>query len=221
MVRRATRHRALRGPATGGVDPVRGAGHGGGNGVERSDEQRRWDERWATAEPGSAEPWIVERRHLLPASGRAVDLAGGLGRHARWLAAEGFDATLVDVSGVALSRAVVLADGDGVSLRTDRRDLSADGPPPGPWDAAIVVRYCDRALLGALGGVLADGGVAMVGLPTASNLTRHARPHRRHLLADGELASITRGLGGVEVVELFEGWTPEGAHEARALLRRS
>jgi SAM-dependent methyltransferase len=63
-----------------------------------------WDERYAQrdwlSEPSST---VVEAvAHLEP--GRAVDLAGGTGRHARWLAGRGWDVTAVDFSAVGTAQ---------------------------------------------------------------------------------------------------------------------
>ena len=47
-------------------------------------------------------PVLVESGDLLPDSGIVLDVAGGTGRNALWLAAAGLTVTLVDVSEVAL-----------------------------------------------------------------------------------------------------------------------
>ena len=57
----------------------------------------------------------------------------------------------------------------------------------------------------------------MVVHPTRSNLRRHTRPGPRHLLGDGELPGLVRGL---EVLRYEEGWTEQGRHEARLVARR-
>lgn len=79
-----------------------------------------WDERYA-AEPapgpnqvsesghlaGAPDPALVEAVGDLP-PGRALDVATGLGRHARWLAARGWAVTAVDFSTVGIARARAL-----------------------------------------------------------------------------------------------------------------
>lgn len=47
---------------------------------------------------------------------------------------------------------------------------------------------------------------------TATNLQRHARPGPAHVLDDGELPSLVRG---VEALRREEGWLESGRHEAR------
>jgi SAM-dependent methyltransferase len=185
-------------------------------------DAEHWDGRWADADPpGNPEPWLVRASDRLPATGRAVDLAGGQGRNALWLAERGLDVTVVDVSAVGLERARSAATARGLTLETLQRDLPAEGAPPGPWDLALIVRYLDRELLAGLPAVLADGGLVAFSQPTVVNLERHEHPRAEFLLAEGEMEELVAAIDGLEVVDLFEGWTPEGTHEAQLLARRS
>ncbi|HEY7718486.1 MAG TPA: class I SAM-dependent methyltransferase [Pedococcus sp.] len=70
---------------------------------------------------------------LLPAGGgrRALDLGCGLGRNARWLAAQGYAVTGVDIAPRAVERARSLA-GDGVTFHV--RDAVREPVPGGPFD---------------------------------------------------------------------------------------
>src|SRR5213075_3071128 len=66
-------------------------------------DRERWNARWREQAGELAPPaaFVVEHTALLPASGRALDVAGGAGRHAVWLARAGLDVTMIDVSDVA------------------------------------------------------------------------------------------------------------------------
>ena len=103
-------------------------------------------------------PWLVEHRALLEqrAPGSALDVACGRGRNARFLARLGFEVLAVDVSDVALE---ALRARDGNGIRTERRDLSADGLPAGTFDVVVDTFFTDRALFGALRTALAPDGV--------------------------------------------------------------
>ncbi|MEM9033583.1 MAG: methyltransferase domain-containing protein [Actinomycetota bacterium] len=184
-------------------------------------DQAHWDGRWAEAEPpGDPDPWLPELDEMLPRSGRAVDLAGGQGRNSLWLAARGLDVTIVDVSPVGLVRASAAAAERGLELATEARDLPADGPPPGPWDVALIVRYLDRDLVRAVPSVLSPGGLLAFTQPTVTNLERHDHPRAEFLLGMGEMAALADELDDVEVVQLTEDWTPQGTHEARLVIRK-
>ncbi|WP_145275790.1 class I SAM-dependent methyltransferase [Tautonia plasticadhaerens] len=179
----------------------------------------RWDARHreqAGREHGPS-PFAVSLDGLLPHRGRALDVAGGTGRHALWLARRGLDVTLADLSGVALEIAAGRADREGLPLRTVTIDLEAGPAPEGPWDLIVCVDFLWRPLLAGLPTALHPGGLLLVAHPTRSNLRRHERPGPRHLLDDGELPGLIRGL---EVLHDEEGWTPEGRHEARLVARR-
>lgn len=184
-------------------------------------DREHWDGRWADADPpGDPDPWLPELDALLPRSGRAVDLAGGQGRNGLWLAERGLDVTVVDVSPVGLERAMTAAAARGLHLTTEVRDLPVDGPPEGPWDVAVIVRYLDRELVRAVPAVLAPGGLFAFTQPTVRNLERHEHPRAEFLLGEREVAELASSLDDVDVVEATEGWTPQDTHEARLLVRR-
>jgi hypothetical protein len=144
-------------------------------------------------------------------------IGGGTGRHTLWLARRGLDVTLADIFPVALEIAQADAVSQGVPLRTLLIDLEAEPFPAGPWDLIVITDFLWRPLFGVLPTVLAPGGWLVVEHPTDSNLRRHSRPGPRHLLRDGELPRLVRGL---EVMLTEEGWTEEGRHEARLIARR-
>lgn len=185
-----------------------------------------WNDRHAAREtPVRPAAFVIEREHLLPAEGRALDVAGGSGRHAVWLARRGFEVTLVDISDVALARAEAAAGEVSVELTTVRADLSNDPLPAGRFEVIVVVDYLDRDVWAALPPRLAPGGLLLASQPTVRNLERHARPSVRWLLDEGEidvLANVAKDADpDLRVVEVTEGWTGEGRHEARLVLRRS
>jgi SAM-dependent methyltransferase len=175
-------------------------------------DREKWNARWRDrGELGAPSAVLATVAELLPRAGRALDAAGGAGRHALWLAARGFTVTLVDVSDVAID----LARRAGVA---DARvwDLEEQGPPPGPWDLILSFHYLHRPLFAAYAAALAPGGTLVVVQPTKRNLERHPRPPAEFFLDEGELPRLVPGL---QVVHYDEGWLEEGRHEARLLAR--
>lgn len=94
-----------------------------------------WDERYAATDlVWSATPnmFVVEEITRLQtakpdgARGRAVDLAGGEGRNAVWLAEQGWDVELVEFSAVAREKARQVATKRGVTLTTTLADVTAE-----------------------------------------------------------------------------------------------
>jgi SAM-dependent methyltransferase len=182
------------------------------------DDRTRWNERYreeiVLAAPS---PFLSGLDAFLPRHGRALDVAGGSGRHALWLARRGLDVTLVDVSDVALERAARAAAAERLPLATIRADLARDPLPPGAWDLIVCIAFLHRPLFGAFPRALAPGGLLVFEHPTRSNLLRFPRPGRRHLLEDHELPRLVVGL---EILRYEEGWLDRGRHDARLVARR-
>jgi SAM-dependent methyltransferase len=188
-----------------------------------ADDRERWNQRWrarANAVHDEPSPWLVSLAPLLPQRGRALDVAGGAGRHAVWLARRGLDVTLVDISDEGLALAESAARAAAVPLTTVRADLDLDPDalPPGPWDLIICFLYLDRPLLPRLAAALAPGGLFVFCQPTRRNLERHPLPRATHLVDEGEARSFAAGL---DILAYEEGWSDEGRHVARLVARRS
>ncbi len=191
----------------------------------------RWDAKYADwQEPGPASDFITGHSRLLADCPTAVDLAGGAGGTALWLAAQGIDTTLVDVSDRALEIARSAAADRDVPLQTIRTDLEADpvptpaqlgriaglAVPDGGWHAAVCTNFLYRPLLGALRDFLVPGGIAFVLIATVDNLLVNARPSRPFLVELGELPELCIGL---DTISFDEGWFGQ-RHEARFVASR-
>jgi SAM-dependent methyltransferase len=187
--------------------------------VERVSERARWDAKYAAGEHAGLAPssWLAEVAARLPGRGRALDVAGGAGRHALWLARRGLRVTLVDVSEVGLGLARERATAAGLMLETRAADLDSEPLPSGPFDVVVCAHYLQRSLFAAMALALGERGVLVVAVPTVRNLERHARPSRRFLLEEGELERLVPSRLAIERYE--EGWVREGFHEARLLAR--
>ncbi|MCW0212849.1 MAG: class I SAM-dependent methyltransferase [Pseudonocardia sp.] len=127
-------------------------------------DRERWDARHAAV--GAAVPMPPDalrgREDLLPAGGRAVDVACGRGSVAVWLAQRGFAVDAVDVSGAGLSSARALAASVRVDVRFVEADLDEGLPPGGPYDVVVCQRFRDPALYPALAAAVAPGGLLVV-----------------------------------------------------------
>ncbi|MBN1205790.1 MAG: class I SAM-dependent methyltransferase [Myxococcaceae bacterium] len=181
------------------------------------EDRQRWNTRYRD-QARALEPsgFLRSLADLLPRVGRALDVAGGPGHDALWLAGRGLDVTLVEVSDVALERAAAAAREAGLHLRTQRVDLETEPLPPGPFELVLCLNFLWRPLFAAFPKVLAPGGLLVFAQPTRSNLQRNPHPSARFLLEDGELPGLLRGL---ELLSSSEGWSEEGRHEARLVAR--
>lgn len=104
-------------------------------------------------------------------AGRAVDLGGGQGRHALFLAGLGYDVDLVDLSEEALLQASRAAQDRGLKLRTVRANLAFYEPPPG-LDVVVAAllfhvpaRHAGLAAAERLGAAMNPGALLYLSLP--------------------------------------------------------
>ncbi len=140
-------------------------------------EREDWDRRYAVDELiWRAEPnrFLVEATaDLTP--GSALDVACGEGRNAVWLAEQGWRATGVDFSPVALDKARRLAASRGVDVEWIEADVRS-WVPPRSFDLVILM-YLQlpaaqrRAVYRTFAGVVAAGGHLLVVGHDTENLT--------------------------------------------------
>lgn len=105
---------------------------------------------------GMPSAWIGRHTPLIAPGGHVLDLACGGGRHAVWLAQQGYQVEAVDRDATALS----------AMTRIPGIHLTAADLESGPWpyvgrrfDSIVVSRYLHRPLLPMLAESLAPGGV--------------------------------------------------------------
>ena len=182
-------------------------------------DQQKWDAKYAASEEVPREPSAVLRslEDILPQSGRALEVAGGGGRNAIWLAKRGLNVTLADVSPRGLALACERAREAGVSISPLCTDLQDAPFPAGPWDLILCVCYLGRPLFSIYPEVLSPGGLLVVIQPTQKNLQRHPKPPTEFLLHDGELPELVTGL---EIIRYHEGWQADGRHDAVVVARK-
>jgi SAM-dependent methyltransferase len=133
------------------------------------DEKSRWNTKYQEATRGfwEPEPFLVDAYSKFIAGmvpGDALDLAGGSGRHALWLAQRGWRVKLIDISeaGVALAvdRARGLLPAAPGSVATDVLDLSSvRSLGHEQYDLILVFFYLQRNLFPALVQSLRPSGI--------------------------------------------------------------
>lgn len=182
-------------------------------------DRARWNEKYERGSHLGSSPSrvLVELERFLPASGRAIDVAGGTGRHAIWLAQRGLDVTLADVSDVGLGIAADRARQANCPLTTLQIDLQQQPFPSGPWDVILSHHYLWRPLFADFTASLAARGTLIVVQPTRTNLQRHEKPPAPFLLDEGELPTLVTGL---RIVHYAEDWLADGQHAAVIVARR-
>jgi SAM-dependent methyltransferase len=175
--------------------------------------QEFWDERYA----GSTRVWsgnpnarLVEQATGLP-PGTALDVGCGEGADVVWLAQQGWQATGVDVSQVALDRAAAHAADEGVAERTSwqRVDVVGGGQLPGGFDLVCAAYLHPPTTLFAstygsvLGAVRPGGRLVVVAHHPADAGTGLRNPALVHLLFTPEqlVALLDPAQWDVEVAD--------------------
>lgn len=180
-------------------------------------DRLHWNERYLSREvPVTHTAYLEEIAELLPTTGSALDVAGGSGRNAIWLALRGLDVAVLDVSDAGLAVARERAASAGVTVELIVHDLD-DGLPEGSWDLISVFHYLNRPLFTAIADSLEPGGILVGVLATVRNLERWERPALPYLLGEGELPDLVSTL---ELVHYEETWDHDERHEARFVAKR-
>lgn len=122
----------------------------------------KWNGRYTQAErPNSAQACEVLQRNtaLLPPTGRALDLACGLGANALWLAERGLQVWAWDIAEAGLSKLQSVAEENQLAITTHQRDVEQAPPDPDSFDVIVVSRFLHRPTLPALAAALRPGGL--------------------------------------------------------------
>jgi SAM-dependent methyltransferase len=161
-----------------------------------SEELRQcWDARYREAD-GEPQPALVlsAHEHLLPAAGKALDLACGLGANALRLASRGLETWAWDISPVAIARLAAAARRAGLSLHAEARDVIAQPPEPESFDVIVVSRFLERGLAPALQTALRPGGVLFYQTFARPRVAECGPRNPAFRLDDNELLTLFAGL---------------------------
>ena len=144
---------------------------------------------------GIPSKWVVEHAPLIRKGGRVLDLACGSGRHAVWLAGQGYRVDAVDRDAQALAgmQGIPNVDVSISDIETGNwpaADQRYSGVYNGIYDGIVVSRYLFRPLLSTLAAMLKPGGVLIYETFMLGN-ERYGRPSNPdYLLQPDELKSV-------------------------------
>ena len=132
-----------------------------------SEEQKaRWDLKYEQGLPSLTQPdpfFISAYQQFVhpafPQAGTALDLAGGVGRHALWLARRSWQVTVVDLSEVAIGKLRQAALELNVRLDLLVGDASEYKFEPALFDLILLFYHLDRSLFPRIVSTLKPGGL--------------------------------------------------------------
>ena len=176
--------------------------------------QDQWNERYRRGEHAQDAPdaFVVgcsEYWELL-GSRVAADLACGAGRHAAFLAEQGFQTTAIDFAEAALEATRKRAGGRGADIETRMLDLEAPDADLGAeaFDLIVVVHFLHRPLFNAIKRALRPGGLIIYKTYTRDQMALPEGPtNPAYVLEANELL---REFGDYRVLRYEEKISGEG-----------
>ncbi len=172
-------------------------------------ERTEWDRRYEAGSHQSLtpDPLLVSAYEefiapSFPQPARCLDLAGGVGRHAIFLAERGWNVTLLDVSPAGLDIAKREAGKRGLHIVAEQKDLSETPLPIANYDLVLNFFYLERTLFPQIAAALKAGGLLIFKTYTREQLRLGGGPsHPMHLLESNELL---RAFAGFRVLHYRE-----------------
>src|SRR5687768_14519363 len=171
-----------------------------------------WDQRYRNGEHSIKEPsplLLTAIKSVKP--GRVLDIACGVGRHAIFLAENGWHVTAVDSSRVGIEVLQQRVHEAGVAVEARVADLESGEfyIEPGTYDLVCVFYYLQRDLFSPIRAGVKRGGtvVAAIHLNDGKEDAKPSNP--AFLLERGELKQL---FADWEITYYREGESDEGGH---------
>lgn len=151
-----------------------------------------WNQRY-TARAEDVPPIcdvLLEHRHLLPATGKALDLACGRGGSALFLAKQGLTTYAWDYAETALLPLQQHANDLQLPLITECRDVIQQPPAAAQFDVIVVCHFLARELCSAIQQALRPGGLLFYQTFCQTRVTTQGPRRPAFRLADNELIHL-------------------------------
>jgi tellurite methyltransferase len=177
------------------------------------DERQTWNLRYRDPARGARapEPFLVHAYEtfvapLFPRGGTALDVAGGTGRHALYLAAHGWHTTLTDISEVGIERARAEAVRRGLALECICDDARKIDFGRERFDLVVGFFYLEREIMPRLAAALRRGGIVVYKTFTEQDekFATHGIETPSYFLKAGELPKLFPGFHILHYQEFAE-----------------
>jgi SAM-dependent methyltransferase len=155
-----------------------------------SEEQLRWDVKYEQGLPSLTrpDPFFLDAVHRFvevrfPDGGVALDLAGGIGRHALWLARRKWKVSVVDISEVAIRSLRKSAQQLDLALDLFVCDAAEYRFEPSRFDLIVLFYHLDRDLCSRIVSALKPGGTLICKSSLDWNSTHASLLERNEILS--------------------------------------
>lgn len=158
--------------------------------------RKKWNDIYSNDRSGvtTAVEVLSENLHLLPESGRALDLACGLGANALFLAGRGLDTHAWDCSEVALEQLQETAASKGLNIHTEHRDVVENPPEQNSFDIIVVSRFLERTIIQYIIDAVRTGGLIFYQTYTVNKPDSYGPANPDFLLRENELLNLFSSL---------------------------
>lgn len=159
-------------------------------------DSAKWNDLYQKHANGFPSPArvVADYYYLLPAAGRALDLACGRGGNALALAAAGLETHAWDISQEALAQLRKHADEKNLKITTRLCDLTIERPDESYFDVIVVSRYLERPLAPFLSSALNEGGLLFYQTFITDKLNGVGPSNPQFLLEPNELLHLFADL---------------------------
>ena len=154
--------------------------------------KNKWDLRYLHADHVQypVAEILSENAYLLPGSGKALDLACGMGANALFLAHHGLVTDAWDSSDVAIKKLTVFASGKKLPLTPKVLDIKPVHLKADAYDVIVVSKFLDRDLCAKITDSLKPGGLMFYQTFTQEKTTLQGPSNPDFLLAKKELLHL-------------------------------
>jgi tellurite methyltransferase len=169
---------------------------------DERDEREHWNRKYREAPSHWLMPdSFLERAFpeyilpLFPHGGSALDLAGGAGRHAIWLAKQGWEVTLIDISETGVEQARQNAGPLASRIHFVVDDLTEFKASQTQYNLVVAFFYLDRKIFPEIVKAVRPGGVLIYKTHTVAQAYLASGPkNTAHMLEPDELLQLAAGM---------------------------
>ena len=169
--------------------------------MELDERRSHWDLKYEQGLPSleKPDPFYLSAfdrfvADSFPKGGTALDLAGGIGRHALWLAKKNWQVTVVDISDVAIRKLEQKAQQLGLTLELLAFDAKEYPFKPACFDLIVMFYHFDRDICPRVLSTLKPGGILICKSSLSWGSYEGAAPVSIKPLMRGEILSMLPSL---------------------------
>ena len=137
---------------------------------------------------------LQEFHHLLPAQGKALDLASGPGANALFLAQHNMESHAWDISSAAIEQLMGSTKMLNLNINAEVRDVVVHPPEANSFDVIVVSHFLDRQIMPQIISALRENGLLFYQTFTMVHVQDTGPSSERYRLRKNELLDLCKDL---------------------------